>query len=100
MKNAAAYLLLTLVEGSDGEAVRVLEDQPGVVRLDSLEGEPGLVVLFEAEDRTTLATYVSRALGKLDDVTSDLNLLFGRVEPHKGHKGKECPSRERSYHGT
>lgn len=84
--NASAYLLLNLVEGSNGDVVRLLRDRPGVVRLDLLEGQPDLIVLFEAGDRAKLAEFVSQALTTLDNVTSDLHLLVGRNNSYSPEK--------------
>lgn len=76
--NTAVYILLTLVDRRNGDAVRLLRDRPGVVRLDVLEGQPNLIVLFEAADRMELAECVSQALATLDNDISDLRLLVGR----------------------
>jgi hypothetical protein len=76
--SASAYLLLELVKGSGADAVERLRDRPGVIRLDVLEGQPDLIVLFEAADRMQLAERISQALATLDSVTSDLHLLINR----------------------
>ena len=75
---ARAYLLLSVVDGRSEQVARTLRRQPGVVRVDSLEGQPDVIVLVQAPDRRKLAEYIMPAISSIDNITEDLRLLVTR----------------------
>jgi hypothetical protein len=62
-------------QGESGKVVRMLRDQPGVTMVDVIEGPPDVVMVVEARGLRRLAELTVKALGCIENMTTDLQLL-------------------------
>ena len=69
------YLILDIMEGKHSEAVQSLRANPGVRRVDVLEGQWNIIMIIEASNRMRLAQLLIRAISSVDTITEDLQLL-------------------------
>ncbi len=72
---AKVYLLLEIKDGHGGWAVEVLRRQAGVTVADLLDGPPDIIAIVQAGNRQTLARLAVQALGSVEDVTEEMQLL-------------------------
>jgi len=45
---ARVYILLNIVDGKAGQVAQVLQESPGVVMADALEGPPDVIIVVRA----------------------------------------------------
>ena len=69
------YVLLDIVDGQAEQVVQVLQEIPGVLMVDALEGPPDVVVLIEASEREQLAKWTIEALSSVEMLTEQVRLL-------------------------
>ena len=69
------YVLLDIADGKAEEAAQILQESPGVVMADALEGPPDVVVLIEAPKRERLAKWTIEALSSVETLTEQVRLL-------------------------
>ena len=81
--NARVYILLDIVDGKAEEAAQILQESPGVVMADALEGPPDVVVLIEAPKRERLAKWTIEALSSVETLTEQVRLLPTRDESNR-----------------
>jgi hypothetical protein len=70
-----AYILLDIVHGKAEQATEVLQESPGVVMADALEGPPDVIVVIEAPKRQQLAKLIIQALTSVEIMTEHVCLL-------------------------
>jgi len=73
--NHRVYVLLHIVDGKAEQVVQVLQEIPGVLMVDALEGPPDIVVLIEAPEREQLAKWTIDALASVEMLTEQVRLL-------------------------
>jgi len=73
--NDKVYVLLDMVDGKAEHVVQVLQEIPGVVMVETLEGPPDIVVLIEAPEREQLAKWTIDALASVEMLTEQVRLL-------------------------
>ncbi len=73
--SARVYVLLDVAQGELASVVRTLRDRPGVIMADIVEGPPNIVMVVEAHRRRRLAELTVEALGSIEGVTENLQLL-------------------------
>lgn len=72
---SSAYILLEATEGRAEDLARRLAGRPGVRAVHRVEGPPDVVVLTEAEGRTSLAELTVDALMSVEDLTVRVDCL-------------------------
>ncbi len=77
------YVLLDIVAGKAERVVQVLQEIPGVVMVEALEGPPDVILVMEAAERQHLAKLTIQALALVETMTEYVCLL---------------PARETEYH--
>lgn len=83
-----AYVLLDITDGRSEEVAQYLQGKPGVVKVDLLEGDPNLLVIYEAFDRQKLTELIVEALAAVEQFTENVCLLPVRSESAKAGKRK------------
>lgn len=78
--NDKAYVLLDIVDGKAEQVVQVLQEIPGVVMVEALEGPPDVILVMEAAERQHLAKLTIQALALVESMTERLQLLPARDE--------------------
>ena len=73
--NDKVYVLLDIADGKAEQVVQVLQEIPGVVMADALEGPPDVVMLIEAPERERLAKWTIEALSSVETLTEQVRLL-------------------------
>jgi len=73
--SARAYVLLDIKEGKSKQVAKVLQDKPGIVIADLLEGPPDVIMVVEASDRQKLAELTVQALAVVENMTENFRLL-------------------------
>ena len=51
--NARVYILLDIVDGKAEQVVQVLQEIPGVVMVEALEGPPDMILVMEPPSDST-----------------------------------------------
>ena len=69
------YILLDVMDGKAEQVVQVLQEIPGVLMVDALEGPPDIVVVIEAPEREQLAKWTIDALASVEMLTEQVRLL-------------------------
>ena len=69
------YILLDIVDGKAEQVVHILQEIPGVLMVDALEGPPDIVVVIEAPEREQLAKWTIEALASVEMLTEQVRLL-------------------------
>ena len=69
------YILLDVMDGKSEQVVHVLQEIPGVLMVDALEGPPDIVVIIEAPEREQLAKWTIEALSSVEMLTKQVRLL-------------------------
>ena len=69
------YILLDVMDGKVEQVVHVLQETPGVLMVDALEGPPDIVVLIEAPEREQLTKWTIDALASVEMLTEQVRLL-------------------------
>ena len=69
------YILLDIVGGKAEQVAKVLQDKPGIVIADLLEGPPDVIMVVEASDRQKLAELTVQALAVVENMTENFRLL-------------------------
>ncbi len=90
--SARVYVLLDVAQGERDEVVRTLRDRPGVTMADIVEGPPDIVMVVEAPQRLRLAELTIQALGSIEGMTENLQLL-----PVTANKGKHQRGKSNTY---
>lgn len=72
---ARAYLLLNIADEKVEQAVKVLQNDLGVLRIDVLEGSPNTIVIIEASGQKRLMEITLRAFASVKDLTEEVRLL-------------------------
>ena len=73
--SARVYVLLDIKEGNSKQVAKVLQDKPGIVIADLLEGPPDVIMVVEASDRQKLAELTVQALAVVENMTENFRLL-------------------------
>ncbi len=73
--NARVYILLDIVDGKAEQVVQVLQEIPGVVMVEALEGPPDVIILMEAAERQHLAKLTVQAIALVESLAEHLCLL-------------------------
>ena len=73
--NEKVYVLLDIVDGKVDQAAQALQEIPGVVLVDALEGPPDVILVMEAAERQHLAKLTIQALALVESMTEHLCLL-------------------------
>ena len=73
--NEKVYVLLDIVDGKAEQVVQVLQEIPGVLMVDALEGPPDIVVVIEAPEREQLVKWTIEALSSVEMLTEQVHLL-------------------------
>ena len=76
--NDRVYVLLEVMDGKTEQVVRVLQQVPGVVTVEALEGPPDVVVVIEAPERKQLAKRTIAAMGSVERLIEQVRLLPAR----------------------
>jgi len=76
--NDKVYVLLDIVDGKAEQVVQVLQETPGVVMVETLEGPPNVIIVMEAAERQHLAKLTIQALTLVETMTERLQLLPAR----------------------
>ncbi len=69
------YILLYIVDGKAEQVVQVLQEIPGVVMVEALEGPPDVILIMEAAERQHLAKLTIQALALVETMTEHICLL-------------------------
>ncbi len=69
------YILLDVMDGKAEQVIQVLQEIPGVLMVDALEGSPDVIVLIEAPEREQLAKWTIDALASVEMLTEQVRLL-------------------------
>ena len=75
-KQSRIYVLLSVTAGNVEYAARLFRNISGVTTVDTLEGNPNLLLMIEAKDRLQLADSLIQALSAPGDIIEDLDLLI------------------------
>ena len=97
------YILLDIVYGKAEQVAQVLQESPGVVMADAVEGPPEVIVVVEAAEREQLAKLTIQALASVETAIENVRLLPARDRSDTGampklsprSKGKNRNSRKR-----
>ncbi|MDP3878827.1 MAG: helix-turn-helix domain-containing protein [Dehalococcoidales bacterium] len=73
-----AYVLLRTRDGDSEQVVAIAQRQPGVVMVDRVEGLADVIFAVQASDRESLAQLTVRAIGAVEAMTEDVQLLPSR----------------------
>ena len=73
--NDKVYILLDTVDGKAEQVVQVLQEIPGVVIVEALEGPPDVILVVEATERQHLAKLTVQALTLVETMTERIQLL-------------------------
>ena len=69
------YILLDVMDGKAEQVVQVLQEIPGVLMVDALEGPPDVILVMEAAERQHLAKLTIDALASVEMLTEQVRLL-------------------------
>ncbi len=72
---AKVYVLLDIIDGNCDQAIGILQNIPGVVAVDIVEGPPDIVFVVEAGERQCLAELTISALELVESTTAGIQLL-------------------------
>jgi len=72
---ARAYVLFDIVDGKSEQVAQALQDKPGVVIAEQLEGPPDLIMVTEASDLPHLAKLTVQAITSVEAMIHGLRLL-------------------------
>lgn len=75
-----AYILIDTVEGKASEILAAVDNSPGIIAADHVEGPPDIVLVIEADDRFELAIRVNSILHSIKNITEDLHCLLANRE--------------------
>jgi len=75
-KQSRIYVLLSVIPGTVAYAAQLLRSISGVTIVDTLEGNPNLLLMIEGKDRLQLADSLMKALSAPGDIIEDLDLLI------------------------
>ena len=75
MMHDRVYIMLDVVDGKAKQATEVLQESPGVLIVDVLEGSPDVIIVMEARNREQLAKLTVQALGSVEMLTEQVCLL-------------------------
>jgi len=70
---------------------RVLQEIPGVVIVDALEGPPDVIIVMEAAEREQLAKWTIEALSSVETLTEQVRLLPTRERLNTTNSPKFSP---------
>jgi hypothetical protein len=73
--NDKVYVLLDTVDGKDEQVVQALQEIPGVVIAEALEGPPDVILVMEASERQHLARLTVQAIAAVESMTEQVHLL-------------------------
>ena len=76
--NDKACILLDIVDGKAEQVVQVLQEIPGVVMVEALEGPPDVTLIMEATERQQLAKLTIQALALVETMTEHIHLIPAR----------------------
>jgi len=73
--NSRVYVLLDVLEGHSGHVASILRGKPGVVTVDVLEEQPGVIMVVEAQHRLGLAEMTIQALASVEALIDRMHLM-------------------------
>ncbi|MFH0769072.1 MAG: hypothetical protein V1932_05855 [Chloroflexota bacterium] len=74
--SARVYVLLDVVQEELAEVVQTLRGKPGVAMADVVEGSHDIIMVVEARGRQRLADLTIKAIGSVESMTKELELLL------------------------
>jgi len=74
--NDKACILLDIVDGKAAQVVQVLQEIPGVVMVETLEGPPNAIIVMEAVERKQFAKLTVQVLALVRTMTEHAHLLL------------------------
>jgi len=72
------YILLDIAYGKAEQVAQVLQESPGVVMADVVEGPPEVIVVMEAAEQERLVKLTIQALASVESMTEHVCLLPAR----------------------
>ena len=72
------YILLDIAYGKVEQVTQVLQESPGVVMVDAVEGPPEVIVVVEADEREQLVKLTVQALDSVETAIENVCLLPAR----------------------
>ena len=73
------YVLVKTKEGSSRQAAAIIRRQPGVEKVDRVEGLADVIFTIQAPDNKTLAELTVQAISSIEALTEDVQLLPARA---------------------
>jgi len=89
--NDKVYVLLDIVDGKAEQVVQVLQEIPGVVMVEALEGPPDVILVMETAERQHLAKLTIQALALVETMTEYICLLPARERLNTTNSPKFSP---------
>ena len=78
------YIQLDIVDGQAEQVAQILQQSPGVVMADALEGPPDVIMVMEAAERGQLVKLTLQALASVETMTEHVCLLPARDRLNTG----------------
>ncbi len=72
---AKAYVFIDVSDGKSEQVVKTLQNKPGVVAVDNVDGPPDVIMIVEATKRQELANLTIEAMLSVEGLTESVRCL-------------------------